>query len=85
MAQARSWSTSKVRRSRWLTPTKPGPRGQGAVELPLVVHLDERGQAEILGQRGAGAQDRVVESRHDEQHGISPHETAPRPRRPPAP
>ena len=55
-------------------PDQPRPGRQGPVELGLVVHLDQGGQAELVGQCREPAQLVVVERGHDQQHGVGPHE-----------
>ena len=74
-AQARSWSTPNVRRSRWLTPTRRDPAASARSSSACVVHLHECGQAQLLGHRGAGAQLSVVEGGDDQQDGVRAHET----------
>ena len=48
---ARSRSTSKVRRSRWLTPMIRAPTVEGALRFIVVVHFDEGVQAAPCGER----------------------------------
>ena len=55
-------------------PDQPGPGAQGAVELLLVVHLDQGGQAERAGAGREAGQLVVVEGGGDQQHGVGPHE-----------
>ena len=63
-------STSRVFRLRALTPISVGADGQRALDLVLVVHLDERGHPELAGLLVQVAQQRVVERGDDQQHQV---------------
>ena len=55
-------------------PDHPSLGPQGPVQLALVVHFDEGGQRERLGQCGEPPQLVVVQRRHNEEHGVRAHE-----------
>ena len=74
MRTARSWSTSKVTRSRWFTPTSVAPTASGPLELGLVVHLDERVEADARRRGVEAAQLRVGQRGRDQQHGVGAHQ-----------
>ena len=50
-----------------------GARVHGPVELDLVVHLDQSGQAELGGERAQPDQLGVGQGGHDEQDGVGSH------------
>ncbi len=71
---ARSWSTSNVTRSRWLTPISVAPHSQGDLQLRLVVDLDEHVEAELDGERVELDQLDALEGGGDQQHGVGAHQ-----------
>ena len=70
---ARSGSTVKVRRSRWLTPTIGGTRCERPFELRLVVDLDETVEAEFAPEAEELRKLVVVKCSDDEQDGVRSH------------
>ena len=55
-------------------PDEPRAGVQGAGQLLLVVHLDQRGQAELVGQGGAPRQFGIGQRGGDQQHGVRAHQ-----------
>ena len=74
MRRARAWSTSKVKRSRWFTPIRSAPHGEGPVELGLVVDLDQHVEVELAGEVVEVGELLVVERRGDQQYAVGTHD-----------
>ena len=73
-AAARSWSTAKVRRSRWLTPTRRAPAARARSSSSSSCTSTRAARPRCVGAGLEAGQLVVVECGGDQQHGVGPHE-----------
>ena len=72
--RARSRSTSKLRRSRWLTPTSRAPTASARSSSASSWTSTSGARARRLGQSDQIGQFGVTQRGHDQQDGVGPHE-----------
>ncbi len=65
-----STRTSSVRRSRLFTPRMRAPAANALVNSSSRVHFDERLHAQFAAEREQFAEQRIIESGHNQQEGI---------------